>query len=163
MTTEKKKKTTYKDVEIEFYCNGLAGVRLLALNEDLSRSILVNASESLAARGQDVVGLDNLITELHGEAGSGKGRTPPKNGDVRTYKAQQVKDGGPFGRIPLETLGVGKGESCNVAFCATEEDLPSLGEGPFLVIRAGAAPTMQEEPEEVEDQDILEGDDAEDF
>lgn len=138
-----KRGPSFKDVEIEFFCNGMTGVRQMAQDNNISRAVLEKAAASLGERGQDVSEINALITELHGEKGTGKGRTPPSVGDVRNYKGQQVKDGGVFGRIPLDTLGTEKGGLCNVAFLEDEQ-------GPYLVVRPGAASTGEQTPDAVE-------------
>lgn len=144
-----KRGPSYKDVEIEFFSGGLEGVRTFAQNNDISRSVLEKAMDSLRERGQDVGNFQAMITELHGEKGTGKGRTPPRLGDRRNYKAQQVKDGGVFGRIPLDTLGTDKGECCNVQFLTDDE-------GPYLIVRPGTftAPDGTQETEEVVEVDL---------
>ena len=48
--------------------------------------------------------------------GPGRGRQAPKVGDERGFKTQQTKVGGPFLRIPTDTLGLAKGEVARVVF-----------------------------------------------
>jgi len=121
---------SFKDVTIEFYSGGVEGVKAYALKHDIARTTLEKAAESLEVdRGADVRELNALIVELHGEKGEGgRGRSAPVLGETRDYKVQQVKDGGPFGRIPMDTLGLEKGGACSTQFL---ED----AEGPYMVIR----------------------------
>lgn len=48
--------------------------------------------------------------------GAGKGRTPAKIGDTRPYKAQKLKVGSTFIRLPLDFLGTKKGAEVFVTF-----------------------------------------------
>jgi hypothetical protein len=45
-----------------------------------------------------------------------RGRAGPTAGEERVYKAQCIKEGEPFLRLPLSTLGVGKGDHVRVRF-----------------------------------------------
>lgn len=143
-----KRNDGYKDLMVQFYSEGMEAVRNTVQSQGTSRAILDRLVQELSQRGADTGEVEALILEVYGEKGTGKGRTPPQNGQTRTYKAQQVKDQGVFVRGPLETLGVNKGELVNITFCASAEDLPDLAEGPFLVVRAGAAPQAQEVEED---------------
>ena len=143
---------SFKDLEIEFFTGGLVAVRNMVEAHDIARLTVEKCAASLSERGQDTRALETMITERYGEKGTGKGRTPPKMGDCRTYKVQQVKDSAVFGRIPLETLGLQKEEKCNVSFL-------SDAAGPYLVIRPGAAPVQGEDSEPEDEDPEVEGED----
>jgi len=103
--------------------NGLEAIR--ALHEDsqqagrggISAKTLLSTMEGLNLSSEDEGVFECLIEELVGPLGTGqRGRSAPQVGDSRSYKAQQVKDGSTFLRLPLDTLGGEKGESFNVSF-----------------------------------------------
>lgn len=98
-------------------------IRLLSVAPDDVEGIVRNIrpnklkplDECLALYG---VAEGSLIRELvrkHTKV-TPRGRTMPRAGDTRTYRAQQVGDGGVFLRLPLEALGAAKGNIVSVSF-----------------------------------------------
>lgn len=137
-TTEKTRKPrskgpSSKDLEIEFFCNGIEGIRALIVANDTPRSLVERAEKALReGKGKDTAAFQALIVEVYGEkasgGGGGPGRAAPKTGDTLSYKAQQPKNGGVGLRVPLNTLGSEKGDLCRVSFMEDEQ-------GPYLVVR----------------------------
>jgi hypothetical protein len=79
-----------------------------------SKATIRRALRELEASGRNVEPLERWVTEHLG--GSGRGRSAPSPGETRSYKAQQVKTGGPFLRLPLDVLGVKKAGVIRVRF-----------------------------------------------
>jgi len=132
-----RKGPTYKDVMFTAVTAGLSAVQTLAEDNELSRQVLEKACAGLAATGQDVTKFAAYIVETHGEKGE-RGVSAVENGETRTYKAQQVKDGAVHARIPLVTLGLEKGELADAVFCSGVEDIPSdLAGCEFIILRVG--------------------------
>lgn len=109
----------FKDVQICFMSEGVEGVRNMhsTVEDGLSKSVLWAAINKMPA-AQDTEALRAFAVELYGvpSQGGGRGRSAPTVGTSRAYKAQQIKDGGPFLRLPLDTLGAEKGQSIGVHF-----------------------------------------------
>jgi len=120
-----RKGPSYKDVAFAHVTSGMDAVRKMTDDNTLSRSVLENALANLVDAKQDVAEFAAFIVETHGAKGEKRGVTPPQNGDSRQYKAQQVKDGAVHARIPLNTLGLEKGELVDATFCAGVGDIPA--------------------------------------
>ena len=120
MATKKKreKRTTvsFKDVQIAYLMSGVGAIESLVNGGRVSKPTVRRALRELEASGRNVEPLERWVAEHFGSVGAGRGRTPPGSGDTRTYKAQQVKTGGPFLRLPLDVLGVKKAGSIRVRF-----------------------------------------------
>ena len=110
---------TFKDVQIRYMSEGVKSVRELhnTLEGGLSKAILRNAIKKMPPT-TDTTALNAFAVELYGEQGSnaGRGRTAPTIGTRRQYLVQQVKNTGPFLRLPLDTLNTSKGDEINVSF-----------------------------------------------
>ena len=112
--------TNFKDVQIRFMAEGIQGVRTMHGEVDggLSKSVLWNAVNQMAS-GFNSDELQAFAVECYGapSEGGGRGRSAPSVGTSRSYKAQQLKGGGgPFLRLPLDTLNVSKGAAVGVHF-----------------------------------------------
>ena len=105
-----------KDIQVAFLVNGVNGVSDMVAENVPAKATLQAAVDALENLGQDVSLLIAFMETLHPAGDGTRGRSAPQNGDVRTYKAQVVKDGGPFLRLPLDTLNAMKGENMTVAF-----------------------------------------------
>jgi len=111
--------TSYKDVQIAYMSGGIEGVRTLheGSEDGLSRTVLWNAINDMPA-AFDTEALRAFAVETRGEENQSgnRGRTAPTVGSTRNYSAQQVKTGGPFLRLPLDTLGAEKSQDMQVSF-----------------------------------------------
>ena len=111
---EKRSTVSFKDVQIAYLMNGVSAIEGLMKGGRVSKPTVRRALQQLEASGRNVEPLERWVTENLG--GSGRGRSPPTSGDTRSYKAQQVKTGGPFLRLPLDVLGVKKAGEIRVRF-----------------------------------------------
>ncbi len=111
---EKRTLVSYKDLMIAVFSGGVAAIE--ALEGKYSKSSLRRAIKELKAANNPVVeDLENFFVSQGGTLGRGRGG--PKIGDTRSYKVQQLKKGGgPFLRLPMDSLGVDKGAAVKVAF-----------------------------------------------
>lgn len=105
---------SFKDVQIVYLMDGVAAVEQLLKSGQASRSTVRRALSELKASGKNVTELERWVAVNVGS--SGRGRSTPSPGESRSYKAQQVKAGGPFLRLPLDVLGVEKGGVVRVHF-----------------------------------------------
>lgn len=86
-----------------------------------SRKLLKQAKAIATAEGDDTAILDGYLARL-GVSATGRGRTAPKENERRAYSVQVLhdkasdKDGGPFVRVPLDTLGVKKKDKVSITF-----------------------------------------------
>jgi hypothetical protein len=105
-----------KDLQVAFLVNGIEGVQAMTADNVPAKATLQAAIDSLENLGQEVAPLVAFMDTLHPAGDGSRGRSAPEVGDTRTYKAQVVKDGEAFLRLPLSTLGALKGENITVAF-----------------------------------------------
>lgn len=105
---------SFKDVQIAYLMDGVPAVERLFESDQVSRSTLRKALQELQKSGREARDLEQWVIAHIGAPG--RGRSAPSAGEVRTYKAQQVKSGGPFLRLPLDVLGVRKGSVVRVRF-----------------------------------------------
>lgn len=113
---------SHKDIQLAFLDEGLEGVRQRFAEGLVSAKVINRAAQELSNRNgvseNDLNALNAFVNEITpAPAVPGRrGKQPPTIGETRTYKAQQVKNGGPFLRLNLETLGINKGEPVAVSF-----------------------------------------------
>jgi hypothetical protein len=105
---------SFKDVEIAYLLDGITGVERLLSGRKSAAAVLRRALRDLKEQGRAVDALESYIADKYGS--SGRGRSVPTPGEERRYKAQQIKQGGAFLRLPLNVLGVGKGQNVRVRF-----------------------------------------------
>ena len=105
---------SFKDVQIAYLMDGVNAVDVLVKDGRASRTTVRRALVDLKAGGRDVNELESWVVNHIGAPG--RGRSAPVVGEKRAYKAQQVKTGGPFLRLPLDVLGVEKGTVVDVTF-----------------------------------------------
>jgi len=103
-------------IQIAFLVHGMDGVQAMTADNVPAKATFQLAIDSLENLGQDVSPLIAFMDTLHPAGDGSRGRSAPEVGDTRTYKAQVVKDGAPFLRLPLDTLKAMKGENITVAF-----------------------------------------------
>ena len=117
MAARKSKKRTlvsYKDVQLAFLLDGVPAVERQWSNGNVSKQTIRRAVKKLQESDEDVAELERWVAEHIGPIGLG--RSAPQPGETRSYKAQQIKNGGPFLRLPLDSLGVRKGKIVRVLF-----------------------------------------------
>ena len=110
-------KADFRDVQIAFYRDGIAGVEALIEDEKVSNFTLRRAMTLMReeSAGEDNPSLDSLEEALK-ERGFLRGmQGKPDAGDVRDYKVQEG-DGCLFLRVPVDHLGVEKSESMRTSF-----------------------------------------------
>lgn len=110
--------SSFKDVQIAYLMGGVDAVNDLLKGNKASKSTIRRALRDLQSSGKDVDAFERWVIENVGALG--RGRSAPSSGEVRTYKAQQVKAGGPFLRLPLDVLGIQKGGVIRVRFDADQ-------------------------------------------
>lgn len=111
---QKRTVISFKDVEIAYLLDGITGVERLLAGRKSAAAVLRRALRDLKEQGRAVDALEAYIADKYGS--SGRGRSVPTPGEERRYKAQQIKQGGAFLRLPLNVLGVGKGQNVRVRF-----------------------------------------------
>lgn len=111
---ENRKVISFKDVQIAYLLDGIAGIERLIKGRKSPVAVLKRALRELKAQGSDTRELESFIAEQFGS--TGRGRAVPQVGEERRYKAQQIKSGAPFLRLPLNTLGIKKGKQVRVRF-----------------------------------------------
>ncbi len=110
----RKQNLSFKDIQISYLTGGVSQVESVFNSGKTSKQTVRKALKELSTSGQDVKALEAWVLERFGS--NGRGRNAPLKGETRLYKAQQVQTGGPFLRLPLEVLGVKKGEQLKVHF-----------------------------------------------
>ena len=130
---EDKKKITYSDVIIEFLAEGLNAVQRYIKANSVTPAVVRRASDELMGTHPEKGEL--FAAWVRQDYPTGRGKTAPQLGEVREFKAQQVdtkdkktkkviKEGTPFSRIPLEPIGVKRGQHIMVEFTAGDGKLP---------------------------------------
>lgn len=116
MSGETKKRTTlsFKDVEILYLVEGLSPIIKLHKEKKVSPSTIRRAVVALNKIGKNKSTLESWASE-NLRVGS-RGRSSPKIGQERVYRAQQINESGPFLRLPLTALSAAKGDVLSVAF-----------------------------------------------
>jgi len=112
--SKKRALVSYKDIQIAYLVDGVAGVKALWEADSASKSTIRRAVKQLQETKEDTSELERWVAENIGAIG--RGRSAPQQGETRTYKAQQINNGGPFLRLPLDSLGVKKGAVVRVKF-----------------------------------------------
>jgi hypothetical protein len=105
---------SFKDVQIAYLLDGISGVEKLVANRKSAGTVIRRALRELKQQGRGVDALEAHVSERYGSGG--RGRSMPGVGEERKYKAQQIKTGGAFLRLPLTPLGVKKGGNVRVRF-----------------------------------------------
>ncbi|MCP4500253.1 MAG: hypothetical protein GY822_09870 [Deltaproteobacteria bacterium] len=105
---------SHKDLQIAFLLEGVDGVQKKYDTGNVSKATLRRTIKSLADSGKDAADLERWYAENFGTLGRGRGAPTP--GESRSYKVQQIRRSGPFLRLPLDSLGVKKGDTVRVKF-----------------------------------------------
>jgi len=117
MSQKHKKKKSYfsfKDLQIAYLKDGIGMVTKLYQEGRASRITIKKACESLKNLGTPISSFEQWIEE--NISVNPRGRSVPKVGSERTYRAQKIKIGGPFLRLPLSSLQIEKGQALSVSF-----------------------------------------------
>jgi hypothetical protein len=112
----KKRRSTFsfKDVEILYLVEGLSPIIKLHEEKKVSTTTIIRAVTALKSVGKTRSSLENWVSE-NLRVGS-RGRTVPKIGQERNYRAQQINESDPFLRLPLSALRALKGDVFSVSF-----------------------------------------------
>jgi len=115
--TTRKARVTKHDVISTFLLNGIDQVADILEGHSNPVKCLDDAMQQMQKTNSsfDVSPLATLRDSLKGGNGGGRGARGLKELGSKSYSAQQVKDGVPFIRLPLDALGVVKGESVLVS------------------------------------------------
>jgi hypothetical protein len=117
MSEKKRLKQThvsFKDLQIAYLKDGLASVIQLYQEGKASKMALKKACASLKQMGTLSSSFEQWIKE--NIKVSSRGRSTPKAGTERMYRAQSINKGGSFLRLPLASLGIEKGQVLSVSF-----------------------------------------------
>jgi len=107
-----------KDLIIAFLMHGLGEWEAIRVQDGASRTSWRHAFEGLQAKDKATPECVSWFA-LHFASGA-RGRKGAKPGEARSYKAQQIKVGGPFLRLPLDVFGAEKGQPFIVHFQGDE-------------------------------------------
>lgn len=117
MSEKQKKKRniiSFKDLQIAYLRDGLDSVTQLYQEGKASRIALKKACASLKQMGTPMSSFEQWMQE--NVKVNVRGRSTPKTGSERTYRAQKIKTGGSFLRLPLASLEIEKGQVLSVSF-----------------------------------------------
>lgn len=112
--SKRKIRLSYKDLQILFLTEGVTGVDRAYSADLASKTTIRRALRKLRDSGHTAEELEKWVLIRLG--GTGRGRAAPVPGEKRNYKAQQIKTGGPFLRLPLDVLGIKKGQTVLAQF-----------------------------------------------
>lgn len=115
-----KKNFSYKDIQILYLTDGLQAVKDLYYSKQVKSGVIWRAAHYFRAAGKRAADLDGWCKEVFGG-----GRPAPEKGTRRVYRAQQLRNSGPFIRLPVDSLSAQKGHLINVFF-----------EGDSIVVKA---------------------------
>jgi hypothetical protein len=109
-----RKVVSFKDIQIAYLVDGVEGVERLIKGRKSPAALLKRALLELKSQGSETRVLEEYVAEKF--SSTGRGRSVPQAGEERRYKAQQIKSGAPFLRLPLNTLDIKKGKQVRVRF-----------------------------------------------
>jgi hypothetical protein len=95
----------------------MSEIRELSAKTSITKATHRRAIKALEV-SRNPVDVSSYKEWVNSEYGSsdGRGRSPPSIGERRVYKVQQIKSGGPFIRLPLDSLKETKGGRADVLF-----------------------------------------------
>jgi hypothetical protein len=108
------KRFSYKDIQILYLSEGIGALERLIRDRKISRPALRRAVDALRAAGATIGPLEQFVQSSMGTGR--RGRAAPQAGTERSYRAQQLVQGSPFLRLPLDALHVKKGAAVTVRF-----------------------------------------------
>lgn len=109
----------FRDVQVSVLVDGCEPIRESYREGKVSRTTLRRAADDFASKGRtgdNVAALTSWVDEI--TVSGDRGRKPLLAGDSRAYKAQQLKEGGTFLRVPLSPIGVLKGGDVQITVSA---------------------------------------------
>ena len=110
---------SFKDMVMAYGLGGLKDVLEHAEKGNVSKSVHRQAIKVLKDKNKNPADYEEWYKKTYPFSPS-TGRTPPIDGEVRLYSAQQAKKAGPFLRLPLDLLGVEKQSKIKVTFDKNE-------------------------------------------
>lgn len=105
---------SFKDVQIAYLMEGIGGVEKLMESGQVSKPTIRRALKKFHETGAVPAEFERWVAERVGPIG--RGRSAPSIGETRSYKVQQIKNTGPFLRLPLDSLAINKGGVVRVRF-----------------------------------------------
>ena len=105
---------SFKDVQIAYLMEGIEGVEKLMESGQVSKPTIRRALKKFHETGTVPAEFERWVAERVGPIG--RGRSAPTIGETRSYKVQQIKNAGPFLRLPLDSLHIDKGAVVRVRF-----------------------------------------------
>ena len=114
-TVARKSIVNAKDIIVAMMCNGMAGVTALFNDKGFTVATLDSAIDTLSGT-EHSVSLSQFRAANFAASNGVRGRKAAAIGDTRVYAVQEVKDTGAFIRLPVELLGLAKGDDVNVTF-----------------------------------------------
>lgn len=121
-TPARKKPVTHKDLTLSYMMNGIDSIRPMLNESNNPVDALDKVINTLKQGDQDTADLETLRAYYDDLNGVGQpGRRPVKIGDSREYTVQQQgEEGDLFVRIPLNTLGVQRGQKILASFAENQ-------------------------------------------
>lgn len=115
MNKNKRTLISYKDIQLAYLLKGVDEVDRQWKSGQVSKNTIRRAVKLLQENKESVGELERWVTQNIGPIG--RGRSAPRPGEVRTYKVQQLQNGGgPFLRLPIDCLDVKKEDIVRVEF-----------------------------------------------
>jgi len=114
-TVARKSVVNAKDIIVALMCNGIEGVTNLFNTKGFTVATLDSAIDTLSGteHGASLASFRDANFE---KSNGVRGRKAAAVGDVRRYSVQEVKDTGVFIKLPVELLGLVKGDDAEVTF-----------------------------------------------
>lgn len=113
-------RSNYLHLLVDYLADGVGAVERRVRKENISEAIVRRAAEELKkSHGErKAEELSNWVDTNFptGKSEQTRGKTPPKPGDIREYKAQKLRKGGTFLRLPLDAMNVKKEDRVAVEF-----------------------------------------------
>ncbi len=115
MKNGKRTLVSYKDVQLAYLLEGVSAVERQWQTGNVSKATIRRAVKRLQESDEDVAEFERWVAANIGPIG--RGRSSPQPGETRSYKVQQLQNGGgPFLRLPIDSLGVKKEDIVRVQF-----------------------------------------------
>ena len=114
-TVARKSIVNAKDIIVALMCNGMSGVTTLFNDKGFTVATLDSAIDTLSGT-EHAASLTSFRSAYFAASNGVRGRKAAAIGDTRVYAVQEVKDTGAFIRLPVELLGLAKGDDVSVSF-----------------------------------------------
>src|SRR3989338_4625850 len=106
---KRRENVSFKDLQIAYLREGIRSISELYKEKQVSRVAIRNAFDALQKTGDDVSSFKQWILE-NLKTGP-RGRPTPASGQKRSYRVQEIQEGKPFLRLPLNALQIQKGKT----------------------------------------------------